>query len=195
MRKNGGVTRITKKDLLKTLNNFDFKTFSEVRYSIRNFDENYSVPIEIIKKAILIAGKSPSACNRQAWKVYVFKGLKKDLILNHQNGNRGFRDSIDTVLLIVGLTSSFSYGERHGAWVDGGIFSMSLLYALHSFGLGTCSLNTGYTLKQELNLRKAINLELNEEPIMMIAVGGIKNEFKVANSCRKSIDELMVLVN
>ena len=59
------------------------------------------------------------------------------------------------------------------------VFSMSLLYALHSFGLGTCSLNTGYTLKQELNLRKAINLELNEEPIMMIAVGGIRMNLKL----------------
>ena len=143
----------------------------------------------------MIAGKSPSACNRQAWKVYVFKDKKKDLILNHQNGNRGFRDSIDTVLLITGLTSSFSYSERHGAWVDGGIFSMSLLYSLHSFGLGTCPLNTGYTLKQELRLRKAINLSINEEPIMMIAVGGLKDEFNIANSSRKSVDELMVLVD
>jgi nitroreductase len=193
-KRTGGVKKVLKKELLATIENFDFKKFSESRYSIRNFDKNISVPIELIRKAILIASKSPSACNRQAWKVYVFKDEKKDLVLNHQNGNRGFRDSIDTVLLITGLTSSFAYSERHGAWVDGGIFSMSLLYALHSFGLGTCSLNTGYTLKQELGLRKAINLSLNEEPIMMIAVGGIKDVFNIANSSRKSVDDLMVLV-
>tara|TARA_R110001592_G_scaffold246740_1_gene508696 strand:- start:9456 stop:10448 length:993 start_codon:yes stop_codon:yes gene_type:complete len=189
----GGVKIIIKKELLSSLDKFDFEAFSNSRYSIRDFNKKTSVPIEKIRRAIEIAGKTPSACNRQAWKVHVFKDEKKELVLNYQNGNRGFRDSIDTVLLITGLSSSFSYSERHGALVDGGLFSMSLLYALHSLGLGTCPLNTGYTFKDELKLRKAINLNLHEEPIMMIAIGELREEFTVANSSRKEVGDLMVI--
>jgi nitroreductase len=186
-----GFKFITKDEYIKKATSFNFKEFSSSRCSIRDFAIG-DIPINIIKKAVIIASEAPSACNRQAWKVHVFKGKRKETILNHQNGNKGFRESIDTVLLITGLNTSFSHKERHGVWVDGGIFSMALIFAFHSQGIGSCALNTSYSLKEEKALRKTLNLNIEQEPIMMLALGNIKPEFLVANSPRKLIDDILI---
>jgi nitroreductase len=72
------------------------------------------------------------------------------------------------------------------------LFSMSLILALHSRGIGSCPLNTSYTYKDEIKLRKGINLPLSEEPIMMIAVGNLKDNYKVAASPKKSIKDVLI---
>jgi len=186
----GGRILISKTDWLKKTA-FDFKSFSASRMSTRDFSKE-KVNKKLLKEAILIAMKSPSACNRQPWRVRIFKEEKKEHILKFQNGNRGFAETIDTILLITGLTSSFSYSERHEAWIDGGLFSMSLIYALHSLGLGVCALNTSYTVKGEKALRNAISLPLDEEPIMMLAVGHLKEKFWVTKSNRKALKEVLI---
>ena len=187
----GGAKKIYKSDIYKNVKNLNFKNFCECRYSIRDFAEGH-ISDEIIIKAIEISQKTPSACNRQAWKARVFRGDKKNMILGYQNGNRGFKESIDTVLLITGLTTSFSDGERNQVFIDGGLFSMSLIYALHSMGVGVCALNTAFKSPQEKQIRKAINLNIEEVPIMMLAIGQLKETFIVANSPRKSLSEILV---
>lgn len=188
--KYGGIRKIQKGHWLRNVA-YDFKSFSESRVSIRDYSTE-DVDDKMIQEAILMAMESPSACNRQPWRVRIFKDASKDDVLKYQNGNRGFASSIGTVLLVTGLTSHFSYSERHEAWVDGGLFSMSLIYALHSLGLGVCALNTSYTIKGEIALRKAISLPIDEEPIMMLAVGHLKESFWVARSNRKTLDEVLV---
>jgi nitroreductase len=178
-------------DIHSIINNFDFIKFSESRHSIRDFDKG-EISDEFIRKAVAISINSPSACNRQAWKVYVFKGEQKNMVLNFQNGNRGFQESINTVLLVTGLTSSFSDGERNQVFIDGGLFSMNLIFSFHSMGIGVCSLNTSYKWKQEKALRHAINLKIDEAPIMMLALGQLKPTFFVAGAPRKNVDEVLV---
>lgn len=186
----GGRILISKADWLKK-SALDFKSFSASRMSTRDFSSE-KVNEKLLEEAILIAMKSPSACNRQPWRIRIFQEDKKEYVLKYQNGHRGFAETIDTVLLITGLTSSFSHSERHEAWVDGGLFSMSLIYALHSLGLGVCALNTSYTVKGEKALRNAISLPLDEEPIMMLAVGHLKDSFWVTKSNRKALNEVLI---
>lgn len=71
----GGTYEVTREELIANgISNF--KTLSANRYAIRNFSE---VPVkkELILKALDIAKKSPSACNRQAYRVHIFVGEKK----------------------------------------------------------------------------------------------------------------------
>ena len=186
---NGGTYFINRENIFNVVKNVDFESFSSIRYSVRDFSGE-SVENESIDSAISFSLKTPSACNRQSWYVKVYSEDKINDILSLQNGNRGII-GVSKVLLILGKTSNYSTTERHATWVDGGMFSMSILYSLHSLGLGACALNTSYSLQEELNFRKITKIKLDEEPIMMIAVGKLKPEFKVAQSHRKNIENIL----
>lgn len=170
---------------------FNFSHFLRTRKSIRDFDKG-DIDTLLIKSCVADAMQTPSACNRQGWRVRLYEGKEKDEILKFQNGNRGFAKSINKVVLITGFSEMYSYTERNGMLVDGSLFAMTLILSLHSKRIGVCPLNTSFTIKQELKLRKAINLNTNEEPIMMLAIGKLKDEFKVANSPRINIDEVLI---
>lgn len=182
-----GTIYLKRSDMLENMISLDFSSFFKSRHSIREFTGE-SVDIDLIERAIGISLKTPSACNRQSWRVVI--ASRPEEVLQYQNGNRGFV-GVDKVLLVIGLSSKYSSSERHAVWVDGGLFSMSLLLSLHSMGIGTCALNTSYTLKEELEVRKQLNLALDEELIMMIALGQLKENFKVPMSIRLNIEDVV----
>jgi nitroreductase len=190
-KKLGGITKILKQDIVSTNMEIDFKKFFYMRYSVRDFSVEDEISDDLIMQATSLALKTPSACNRQAWKVHVFKGKKAKEILQYQNGNGGFTQSIETVLLITGLTTSFSNAERNQVFIDGGLFSMSLMLAFHSFSVGTCPLNTAYKVKDEKLLYEKMNIPEDEVPIMMLAVGHLKESFLVSNSPRKISEDIL----
>lgn len=81
---------IKKREEIVATANKPFDVFSSGRHSIRNYADQ---PIDesIIKKAVEISQRSPSACNRQPARVYSISSdtaIKQVLAL--QNGNRGF---------------------------------------------------------------------------------------------------------
>ena len=191
----GGVTLINKNEIQKSAN-INFIDFVNSRYSIRNFSPD-DIDMELIKNAVSIAIKTPSVCNRQTWKVYVYSdnNIKTEL-LSHQNGNRGFGESANKLLII---TSDLNYftgtAERNQCFIDGGLFSMSLVYALHSLGLGTCCLNWSVCYQKDKLLRKNSGIKDSETVIMMLAVGNLPDELFVANSARKKVEDVLVLHN
>ncbi|WP_064605346.1 nitroreductase family protein [Photobacterium sp. J15] len=187
----GGTIKVNHDSSLYSNKAFDFDTFCKSRYTVRDFSDD-PVNQKIISKSIETAIKTPSVCNRQAWKVHVFQGDAASHVLEYQNGSRGFKSHVDTVLLVTGLVSSFSNSERNQVFIDGGLFSMSLIYALHDNNLAVCALNTAYKVKAELALKNAIELPNNEVPIMMLAVGNYKKDYSVAKSYRKSLCEVAV---
>ena len=69
------------------------------------------------------------------------------------------------------------------------MFAMSLIYALHSLGLGTCCLNWCVNNTEDKLLREFIPIEDKEVVIMMIAVGNLPDEFDVPYSQRKPIEQ------
>lgn len=183
--------RRIKLENIKRENNFNFHAWIRNRRSVRDFNGE-TVDKALIEAAILDAMESPSACNRQGWKVRIFSGHSKDIALNNQNGNASFRSGIDKVILVTGDNRKYSYTERNGSIIDGALFAMSLIYALHARSIGTCPLNTSYILKDELKARKDLGVPDYEEFIMMIALGGLKDEFNVALSPRESIESVIV---
>lgn len=183
----GGIKYLTKTDINKTIS-FDFNAFVDSRCAIRDFC-NTPVDINLIRKALKIAEKTPSACNRQPWSVYVYRGKMKNDILKWQHGSMGFYEEIDTAILVCCNIQSYFMGEVNLPYVDGGLYAMTLIYALHSQGLGTIPLTMGLGSKNIKHLYKQFRVKDNEVPILLIGVGNLKDEFKVARSNRFHYDD------
>lgn len=183
-----GYNNQTKTDIMNSISK-DFEHFSNSRHSVRTYS-NEPVSKEKILKAISIAENTPSACNRQPWRVRVVEDsqLKKKIQLN-QNGNRGFGDYIDKFIII---TSDVRYydrlRERNQANIDGGMYAMNLLYALHSQGIATVPLSGSLNLSQENNLRKIFDIKESENFIMFLGIGNYVDNFKTPISCRRKTE-------
>ena len=87
---------------------------------------------------------------------------------------------------------AFTNFESNQAFIDGGLFSMNLLLAIHAAGLGACCLNTCYPSTKENEVKKVAGIPQNERLIMMIAVGSLKDNYSVAYSPRNPTDEIYV---
>lgn len=188
----GGATLVKKTEIDEARVNF--KEFSSSRYSLRNFSPG-EIPMSLIREAVEIAQKTPSVCNRQSSKVYVYEGNTKKNILKHQNGNAGFGDTADKVLLITVEIQDFrGPKERNQAYIDGGLFSMSLIYALHSLGIGSCALNLSLDHNNEQKLKNEAGVPKSEVTMMMLAIGNFPEEFYVADSPRRNIEDVLTII-
>ncbi len=170
----------------------DLRPFLQSRRSIRQFDSR-PVDMDLIQQAVAIAQTTPSVCNRQTSRVHVFASEEeKARVLDLQNGSRGFGEQIDKVIVVTSDRRGFvQAGERNQCWVDGGMYAMSLVYALHSLGLGTCCLNWSMTTDIDKKLKRAVNIPDYEAVIMVIGVGHLPERFKVTRSSRKDVSEVM----
>jgi len=105
----------------------------------------------------------------------------------------GFGEDIPVLLVLTSDLEWFvSAQERNQAWIDGGMFAMSLVLALHSFGLGTCCLNWCATPEQDEKLHSALAIPESHVVTMMIAVEHLPEVFRVTRSNRKKLHELLV---
>lgn len=189
----GGAFYIDKESK-KDNNKKNFEELAKNRYTIRSFVDE-KVDVDLVKKAIEIAKKSPSACNRQSARVAVIEN--KELIksiLDIQAGFRGY--NLPSVLLInmVDLSAYSSYTDRHMGYVDSGLFTMSVVYGLEFVGLGACLLNASFDKTKEKKIRKLINLKNNYQFTSLIAIGVAPEKIKVAKSHRLDENEIMRII-
>ncbi len=187
----GGV-RTVRRDELRAAVGIDFRRFFESRHSVRHFAHG-AIPRQTIVDAVMISQKSPSVCNRQAWHVHVFDDpIRRAELLSLQAGARGFGDQCGAVLVVTCDQTWFvNVGERYQAWIDGGMFSMSLCLALHAAGLGSCCLNWSKEWRDDLRFRRAADLLDGEQVIMLIAVGHLPERFEVAWSGRPDVQRML----
>ncbi len=180
---NGGYFKTSKEKIHKYAK-IDYLNFVKNRHSIRNFTGN-KIDTELINKALEIATFTPSACNRQPWGNHIFLDKNKiEQIIEFQTGARQFKDGLACVILVTSKYSSFFGGEYHQPFVNGGLYAMNLMFALHSLGLGTTPLNMGFTAKKLKKLKNICEIEDNEAPIVLIGVGEIAEELSIATSSR-----------
>jgi nitroreductase len=181
---------INRDDYYKYVNS-DFQLFSNSRHSVRDFSPKESVPLKTVLKALELARNTPSACNRQTWRSYVITDKNKiEAILNSQGGSRGFGHLTDKLIVITAELGVFSGArERNQAFVDGGIYLMNLLYALHYYKVATCTLNCSVDSKMDAQFRKLCETKPSEVYISMIACGVASESFKYAVSKRSDLSE------
>jgi nitroreductase len=186
----GGTRNITREEWF----GFDrshLPDFFLSRSSVRDFTHE-PVDDDVVERIVHPAMKPPSVCNRQAWRLYDIP--KSELMMNVlscQNGNAGFRDSIPrTFIVACDLRQFVSVGERNQGWIDGGMFAMSLLWAIHAEGLGACALNWSVEQEADQKLRRFAPIPDHEIVLMMIAFGHVPEAFRVAQSPRKPVSEI-----
>ena len=184
VKEQGGTMQIIKDEILKYCNK-DFDSLLKSRHSIRYFSKE-AVAKDMIEKALILAQRTPSACNRQGWHTHVFQGEESINLIKWQGGSRGFEDEIRTSILVTANLKAFLYYEIHQAYIDGGLYAMNLINALHSLGLGTIPLSCGFTHEKLKGLAN-FDIPQNEIPIVIIGVGNLLENFNVAISKRKDI--------
>ena len=103
--------------------------------------------------------------------------------MKYQNGSKGFAKNINKLVAVCSDRQSFAFPrEQQQVYVDGALYSMSLIYALHSLGVATCPLSAALSTKQLKKAREILQLPAEEELIIYIAIGNYKDKFKVTKS-------------
>lgn len=171
----------------------NFQVLMENRHSIRDFGDE-RVNLERLKKAIEIAQHTPSACNRQGWHTIVISEKDKvKEVLKNQNGNRGFGERIDKLLLVVGDLRFFNRRrELYQVYIDGGMYAANLLNALYFENIASVPLSASLNMDQERRIRNILQLNEAEIPILFIGVGGYRDKNRTTMSTRKPANFVMV---
>jgi len=185
--------RTLTRDAVLSASSIEALGFFSSRHSIRCFDPSQPVCIDRIREAVSLARHTPSVCNRQTWRVLICESERaKAAALALQNGNQGFGHLASHVLIVASDRSCFaSIGERNQPWIEGGLFAMSLVYALHALGLGTCCLNWSVDNQRDTELKQALDIPASYAIAMMIAVGSLPATIPVAESRRLAPEELL----
>ncbi|MCZ4560899.1 hypothetical protein O4160_08590 [Rhodococcus sp. IEGM 1401] len=149
-----------------------FAQLAMERSSVRNFSERMIDDVDLTR-AVAVAQTSPSVCNRQAARVRsVPRGAAANRILSLQNGNSGFGQTASRILIVTcDLNAFLTAGERNQAYIDGGLFAMTLIYALEEIGIASCCLNWSTVSSQDGKLRSAARIHDSEVVIMLVAIG------------------------
>lgn len=171
----------------------DPDAFFRTRHSVRDFGDR-EVSMDLVELAAVLATQSPSVCNRQPWRLLTYSDRKEiDRVLALQNGNSGFRESVPVVAVLTVDEGLFaSPGERNQAWIEGGIFGATFVWALHSLGLDTCMLNMSITNAQASSVRSELGIPDSDAIIMMIAIGYGNEGHRIARSPRRSLSEVLL---
>lgn len=182
----------TSDNYFKTTDNF--KDFAYSRHSCRWYS-NKEIDHDTLKKAISLAQTAPSACNRQSSRVYIIETEeKKHQVLQLQNGNRGFGHLANKILLITSDMRCWNYKTRTSAYIDAGIFTMNLLYALHYYKICACTLNAHLSISQLNQLQRIIGYSYSEMPIVFISIGLAPKNFKIAGSQRLETKQIFKFI-
>lgn len=189
-----GIIEVNKSELKKEAQGA-FPEFFMSRHSVRQFSEQ-TIDVSDIEKAVKLAMKAPSACNRQSCKAYFYR----DKEVNKRRGeliagNTGFDGEVQNYIVITSDMSAFyDPFERNQVYVDGCIFTMALVEALHYYGIASCILQNGEYKERNLKFKEICkNIPENEKIILFIAIGYYKDNFTYAVSHRKNLDNVLII--
>lgn len=189
-----GTILLTKKNK-ENNKELNFYNLSQGRTSVRDFSE-VTVDLCLIENAIDISMKTPTVCNRQPNKVYIVKNRKIiSEVLDIQGGYKGYKKPPILLLISADNRAFVSVNERNEGFIDGGLFSMSMLYALEYEGLGACALNAMLNYSKEQEIKTILKVSEYENLIMFIAVGHLADkEVKCPKSKRDEYQKITSVI-
>ncbi|MBE5918591.1 MAG: hypothetical protein E7272_01995 [Pseudobutyrivibrio ruminis] len=138
-----------------------FDEFAITRRSVRLFDQkSKKIDRKIVEKVVEVAKYSPSACNRQATRLFYTDNT--DIIrevCKIQGGARGFGENAGAIIIVCADLRYYTVHERRLPMLDCGLFTMTLVYSLFANRIGSCILNGSFSKKQENLLKDIINID------------------------------------
>lgn len=187
----GGARELCREDFLRAAKR-ELEEFFLSRHSVREFEQK-EVPLDLLMQAVRLAQCAPSACNRQSGRVWVVSRPERVRgVLEIQGGAEGFVEQVPAVLVVTSdLACWQSVGEWYQAWIDGGLFAMTLVWSLHSLGLATCMLNWSKRKEVDLALRRYLGIPEQELVIVLVAAGFPPPKFRVAASPRLPLTRIV----
>ncbi len=168
-----------------------FPAFAASRHVCRHFAG--PVPKDALESALKIALTAPSACNRQHARVHVIEDARlRDGLFVLQGGTRGFGQDASAVLVVTADLSTARWAwERHDAYTNGGIFVLNLCYALHYCGIAHCILHWSVAPKADKAAHRLLGIPEREAIVQVLACGTPPEEFDIASSPRRSLEEVV----
>lgn len=166
-----------------------FDVFSQSRFSVRDFGKT-PINKENIEKALELCRRTPSACNRQSQRVHVFLDKNKmERVCKLQLGCNGFYQDMQGAILVCSDMRSYNFQELNQAFVDGGLYAMNLMYALHFYDIANIPLTMAHKESHLRKIKEEMNIPGNEVPVLLIGIGTYKDSWRVAQSNRKKWTE------
>ncbi|WP_199253941.1 nitroreductase family protein [Mycolicibacterium mengxianglii] len=158
------------------------------RRSVRWFKPD-PVDREAVDRALRVAGQSPSACNRQNIRFHLLFGPEHtEPVLQTVGGTRGFASQVPAAAVVIGRLAGYRHTfDRHAIYVDGGLASMSFLFALETLGLSSCCINWPDVASRYDAIRKHVALAPDEQVVMLIAFGHADPDGLVPSSHKRGI--------
>ena len=171
------------------------RSFTEVladRHSIREFGAG-AVPEELVRRAVALATRSPSVCNRQAVRVRVVSDKCLARRLTELQGGLGGYPVPPVMLAITADRRDFiDPVERNQPYVDGGLFGMTLLLALEELDLAACPLHAMLHPGIEASVRSLLEVPDHEVLVFFVAVGVRPLAPVVPRSFRYGLDRIII---
>lgn len=165
-----------------------FNTFNDIainRHSIRDFSDE-PVDSDVILKAISVAQRAPSACNRQAVKYYIvnkkhFNTIKEWLGDIGYFGEYGF----DKIIIVTGVITGYNEYETFQHLVSPGIAVGYLVLALEALNIGTCVMQRHVFFETKWKtVCERLGISKDEQCFCLIGCGIQKKEYNVPKSTR-----------
>ena len=171
----------------------EFLRLCERRRSVRWFEQR-PVPRELLLRAMQAARQSPSACNRQPFRFFVFdEEPLRTAAADLPPGVSGFQHNFPAVIAVVGQMRYYQeYRDRHLIYVDGSLATMSFVLALETLGLSSCCINWPDIEEFEARAATTMKLAPDERPVMFLAVGYADAAGTIPYSEKVPAEELMV---
>lgn len=168
------------------------KALAESRRSVRNFTGE-PVDFALVERAAAIAQLSPSACNRQPWKLHFYDDRARiDHLLTFQNGNRGFGHTVPLLAIVTAeYRTFFDSSERMEPVLDGGLFLMSFILALQAQGLSSCCLNWCVQPEVDRKGHEAANIPPSEKILTYLAIGKARDGTITPLSPRRPLTDVI----
>lgn len=187
----GGTRQVDRVELEQAIEGVGLEFFTS-RASVRQYS-NEPVSRAKLEFAAAAAQRAPAVCNRQYNQLYVFQDSQQvATILNLQGGARGFGDQLAGVAIVTSdLRNFWAAGERHQAWVDGGLFAMNFVLGLHAQRVGSVCLNWSKTPEADRALRALAGLPEQSVIIMLVGFGELLPSYSVADSRRVPLDDTL----
>ena len=176
---------------LKRDYNFDYLKFIKSRHSTRNYKNN-TIKLEDIKAAVEMAKYSPSACNKQNIRLHFYpSGKMRDNVIKYSLGKGGlYLNGVNTFILTFDVNGLSGVGQRNQGYFNAGLFSMNLINAFHSLGIGTCFIQFSNSVKEEEKLKKLNDIPRNERIAVIIFAGYYDEKSIFTVSQRKDVNDL-----